>query len=153
MKKRIWALFSVLLVIALLAACTKDVDIDLTALRKELQSAGIFEDELVSLSQDIIPIEAEIDSDLFISAEYWKGSGVTGEEIGLFRCGSNKDAKELEKQLIEHRDSLYDTYASYKQEALPRIGNAVIRCKGSYVVFVSAEDYQQAARIVDQYFK
>ena len=152
MRKRILALVSVLLLIVLISGCKKDVDIDLTALRQELLAAGIFDDELVSLSQDIIPIEAEVDSALFISAEYWKGSGVTGEEIGLFRCGSNKDAKALEKQLTEHRDSLYDIYASYKQEALPRIGNAVIRCSGSYVVFVSAQDYKQAARIVDQYF-
>jgi hypothetical protein len=72
--------------------------------------------------------------------------------MAAFTGCSNKDAKELEKQLIAHRDSLYELYASYKTEALPRINNAVIRCKGGYVVFVSAEDYQQAGRIVDSYF-
>jgi len=153
MKKKIAALLLAVLLMAMIVSCGGDVEIDLTALRKELLESNILEDELVSLPQDIIPTEAEIDSALYISAEYWKGSGVTAEEIGLFMCGSSQDAKALEKQLIEHRDSLYNTYAAYKQEALPRISAAVIRTRGSYVVFVTAQDYKQAEIIVDKYFK
>ena len=152
MKRQTATLLILILIVGLLVSCSKEVVIDLPELRDELLAADLFTDQLVSLSTDKIPVEAEVDSSLYISAEYWKGSGITGEEIGLFRCGSNKDAKELEKQLIAHRDSLYELYASYKPEALPRINNAVIRCKGSYVVFVSAENYQLAGRIVDSYF-
>ena len=134
-------------------SCSKPVEIDLKALGTEISAGNLFLDELIKLEDKVVQNRVGLDLTLIKSGEFWMGTGVTGEEYGLFECNSEADAKKIAEQLETHRKDLYDTYASYAPDALPRIENAIIRQGGVYVVYISANEYQKAADIVDKAFK
>jgi len=151
--KKILSLLVLPVLLIVCVSCEKQTEIDMGALREELLAAGIFQDELVSISEQRIAVNAGIDTSLYVSGEFWMGSGITGEEIGLFTCDSTKNAKALAEQLTAHNADLYSQYEGYKQEALPRIKNYILRQSGNYVAYVTAENYAEAGTIVDKYFK
>lgn len=135
-----------------LAACTDSANIDLKALDSELQSSDVFLDELVAISEQKIDSVVNLDLELIEEGFFYLGSGMTGEEYGLFKCNSSRDAKALVALLEARRDAQYDLYSSYAVEALPRIKGTIIRQKGAYVAYVAADKAADAAAITDKFF-
>ncbi len=152
MKKFIIGLLALALVLTAAACSEKTVDVDMDALRSEIQAADLFDDSLVSARESVITDVVGLDVSKCESAEYYMGSGATGEEYGLFVCKNASSAKELVKELEARRDDLYKTYESYSTEALPRIENAVIEQSGVYVVFIIADNYAGAQSVADAAF-
>lgn len=154
MKKLIIALMALVLVFSF-AACggQEKVELDLDAIGAEISKAGLFLDtELQPVAAESIAGMVGLDSSLYVSAQYYMGAGATGEEWGLFECADAKSAESLVAQLETHRDDLLSTYESYAPDAVPRIENAVIMSKGQYVVFITAEQYEQAQKLAESYF-
>ncbi|MEA5051524.1 MAG: DUF4358 domain-containing protein [Oscillospiraceae bacterium] len=152
MKKLLLALTALALALALCACGGKAVDVDMDALRGDIQSADLFDDNLVLARDSVVNDVVGLDTSKCDSAEYYMGSGATGEEYGLFVCKSESAAKDLVKQLEARRDDLYKTYESYNTEALPRIENAVIEQSGVYVAFIIADNYAAAQSLADAAF-
>ncbi|MEA4912511.1 MAG: DUF4358 domain-containing protein [Oscillospiraceae bacterium] len=152
MKKRYLAVLALTLVLALSACGSAPVDVDMDALRSDIQSADLFDDELVAARDSVITDVVGLDISKCDSAEYYMGSGATGEEYGLFVCKSEGAAKDLVKSLGARRDDLYKTYESYNTQALPRIENAVIEQSGVYVAFIIADNYDAAQSLADAAF-
>jgi hypothetical protein len=147
--KRIVASAILLALVLTLSACAGGyTSLDADALSASLSSADIFEDELVLLSEANTENNTGIDPSLCSEIEFYMGPGATGEEYGIFTCNSEADAKKVYTALEEHKTWLYDTYATYNTEALPRIENATLVRAGKYVAYVSARDYDDAAELV-----
>lgn len=144
------------MLLATLTACGNDdnISIDIEALTAELSGSAVFADELYSLSASKIVSEVKVDQNLYVAenAAFFTNLSSSGEEFGVFECNSTKDAKELVKQLETRRDALLTKYDNYGADAKFRLSNLFIRQKGKYVVYVSADDYAAAAKIVDKYF-
>ncbi|MEG0913253.1 MAG: DUF4358 domain-containing protein [Oscillospiraceae bacterium] len=153
MKKVIITLTAIVLILSLAACGSKNVEMDIAAVSKEISGASLFLDaDLQSVKAENITGQTGIDTSACASAEYHNGAAATGEEWGLFECNSAKDAEAMVTQLEAHRDSLMTTYKDYAPDAVPRIENAVIMSKGQYVVFITAEKYAEAQKIADKYF-
>ena len=152
LKRVFAAILTLVLLLALTACGDKNVTIDTAALESDINGAGLFVDTLVKLSDATIGGQVETDVSGCTSKVYYAGMGATAEEWGVFECASAKDAKALKTALETHRDNLLTTYSSYAPDAVPRIQNAVIRQKGQYVLFITAEKYDDAAKIADKYF-
>lgn len=129
------------------------ITLDTAAISSSIEGAGLFVDTLEAISEDRITTVTGIDISGCKSAEYHLGAGATGEEWGVFECNSVDDAKTLETALAAHRDELLSTYESYAPDAVPRIKNAVIQRAGQYVVFVTAEKYEDAKTLVEGLMK
>lgn len=151
--KKLLILLSALVLMLSFASCQKpEVEIDMTALGTEIAGAKLFTDEFVAISADRIQTVVGIDVSKCESAEYHMGSGVTGEEYGLFVCNSAKDAEEVKAQLEARQADQAALYAGYAPEAVPLIEGAVLRQQGKYVVYIVSNDNTAAAAIVDKYF-
>lgn len=154
MKKRITALLALILVIVSLAACgEKKTELDLGAIGEEIAGAGLFLDtELQAMDAANIGGFIGVDTSGCVSCAYYMGAGATAEEYGLFECGDAKGAEALAAELEAHRDDLMTTYQNYAPDAVPRIENAVIMTKGQYVIFITAQEYEQAKQLAEKYF-
>lgn len=152
MKKVLIVVITVVMALSVASCAKKAVEIDLLALKNELLAADLFLDEFEQINDSKIETMIGLDLTLIVKGEFWRGSGVTGEEYGLFECKDEKDAKALVKLLEERREYQYTTYEGYAKEALPRIENTVIRQSGKYVAYVAADKYEKAAEIVDKAF-
>ncbi len=127
--------------------------LDLTAVSSAIEGGGLFIDSLEPISSERIGDTAGIDTGDCKSAEYHMGAGATGEEWGVFECNTVDGAKALVKSLETHRDELLKTYESYAPDAVPRIKNAVIKRAGQYVIFITADKYDEAKTLVDGLLK
>ncbi len=149
MKKTLSVAIIVVMAFTLAACGAQYTSLDAEGLASSLASAEIFEDELVELSDANTENNTGVDVTLCSDITFFMGAGATGEEYGIFTCNSEADAKTVYSALEEHKTWLYDTYSTYKTEALPRIENATLVRAGKYVVFVSAKDYNQAEQLVN----
>lgn len=158
MKKWIGLLMAIAVILSM-AACGSTKIINLTALGNEIKSANLFADELVRLSDDKLGRYVMLDrkliateSDGTLKCSYFTGSGVTGEEYGIFECNSAADAKALVAQLENRQTGQQTLYASYAPAAAARISHGFIRSLDVYVFYIVADKYDQAATIADRYF-
>ncbi len=135
-----------------LVACSGPKEIDLAAVKTDIEGGNLFIDSFVKLSDEKINSVALLDTTLCESAEFYIGSGATGEEYGLFKCKDDSSAQQLVQMLEARRDAQKELYAGYAVDAVPRIENTVIRRSGVYVVYVSADKYNEAATIVGNHF-
>lgn len=152
MKKLIAAVLTLVLVFILASCGGSSVSIDTSALASDIEAGGLFADSLQPIDASRIKDVVGIDTTNCKSAEYHMGAGATGEEYGVFECANETDAKALAQELTDHKDSLLETYASYSPDAVPRIENAVIEQSGPYVLFITADKYEAAQTIADNYF-
>ena len=152
--KKILVIALAIIALFALTACggEKAVAIDTAALVSELQGNAIFVDQFQPQDEVALSALVKLDTSLISEFTYAVGTGYTGEEYGVFLCNSKADAESLKAQLEAHVESQYALYESYAVDALPRIGNAVIMQKGSYVCIVCAEDYNGARVLVEKYF-
>ncbi len=148
MKRIVTAAVIFVFVLTLAACGSQYSSLDAEGLASSLAASEIFEDELVELSDANTENNTGVDVTLCSDITFFMGAGATGEEYGIFTCNSEADAKKVYSALEEHKTWLYETYSTYKTEALPRIENATLVRAGKYVVFVSAKDYNQAENLV-----
>ena len=156
-KKLLLILISIVVVISLMSACgapAKDeVVVDIDALAKEIESAGLFIDTL-----ELITKESVLGSVLFLSTgkiEYsalYMGSGATAEEFAVFKCVSEEAAADIVSELNVRIQEQKARYADYAPDAVPRLNNAVIAQKGSYVLYIVSDNYQQARKLAEESF-
>lgn len=160
MKKLIGLSLALILALSLVACGGSDsgttdetITLDTAAISSSIDGVGLFVDTLEPISEDRITTVTGIDISGCKSAEYHLGAGATAEEWGVFECNSVDDAKTLVTALEKHCDELLSTYESYAPDAVPRINNAVIERAGQYVVFVTAEKYDDAKTLVEGLMK
>lgn len=152
MKKFLIIALAVISLFALTACGGEEVSIDTAALISELEGSTVFVDQFQPQDEVALSALVKLDTSLISEFTYAVGTGYTGEEYGVFLCNSKADAETIKAQLDAHVESQYALYESYAVDALPRISNAVIMQKGSYVCIVCAEDYDGARAIVEKYF-
>ena len=153
MKKILIITLSILTLLAL-TACGggEEVAIDSAAFIAELEGSTVFVDQFQPQDDKALAALVKLDTSLITEFTYAVGTGYTGEEYGIFLCTSKADAEAIKAQLEAHVEAQYALYESYAVDALPRIGNAVIMQKGSYVCIVCAEDFDGARVIAEKYF-
>lgn len=153
MKKVTAAIAALILVFSLAACGGSKVELDLDAIAGEIAGANLFVDtELQPMDAENIGVFVGVDTSECVSSRFYTGAGATAEEYGLFECADAESAQALVTQLEAHRDDLMTTYQNYAPDAVPRIENAVILSKGQYVIFITAEQYEQAKTLAQTYF-
>ena len=151
MKKLIALGLTVLLILSLAACGGSSATVDTQAFIAEIESSDVFNDNFQQQDARGLSSVVKLDTGLFSDFYYAIGTGYSGEEYGVFTCNSKADAETLEGQLQARCESLLSTYASYNEEAIPKIENAVLKRSGQYVIFVIAADYNGARTIVEKY--
>lgn len=152
MKKALVLIVALALTLSF-AGCNKEEKvIDTAALEDEIMGANLFDDTLVRQDKDRISNAIGLDISYCEDAVFYAGGGQTGDEFGWFLCNSAKDAEAMEEQLLAHNAWMAGQYADYAADKVPVLNNYILKREGRYVVYVTAQDHNAAADIVNKYF-
>lgn len=72
---------------------------------------------------------------------------ITSDEYLVAEAKDAESAKAIRDKLDEYRKERIDLFASYAQDQVPKLENAVLKCEGKYVFFAVAENSSTAENI------
>ncbi|MCI8441596.1 MAG: DUF4358 domain-containing protein [Provencibacterium sp.] len=142
-KKRTAVLLMTALLVftALFVGCSEresgQEEIDLSAAAQSALSEAGFSEELVALDENtILRRYPTLDLTKVESYEvYVSGSMGTAEELGLFKAKSSGDLKDIRAAVDRRIEDLKLNFEDYRPDEMPKIEDAVIVEKGSYLLF------------------
>ena len=157
-KKKLIGL-TVILVLLLLIGCNGskteeklEVVIDVDAFLQRIEEADLFVDVLGSTRDSVLSQVMFLSTDNIESASLFMGTAFTGEAYGVFKCTSPEAASVIVDELKTFVEDQKDIYISYAPDAIPHFDSAIIKQKGSYVVYVVAHENVEANKIVEEFF-
>lgn len=153
MKKICVTIVCLCLTMMCVACSKKEVkDVDVKVLANSLLSDIVYQDELseidLSTAQMIYAIEESFveDSCIYVS------SGATAEEIAVIKC-KDRDAVKKVKEALELRVAEQtESFRDYVPEELDKLGKAVIKEKGNYLILSISNDNDKAKSIIEEAF-
>ncbi len=135
-----------------LAACGgKKADFDVTALGNDLDTKITYQDELAPMDLDFAGMFLNLADVKITKASIFEGSGGTAEEVIVFECASDDDAKKAEQILNQRVAEQKESFKDYVPEELPKLDQAVIKVSGKYAVLSVSGSPEEAKKIIDQY--
>lgn len=72
---------------------------------------------------------------------------ITSDEYLIAEAKDSESAKTICDKLEEYRKERIDLFASYAQEQVPKLENAILKCEGNYVFFAVADDINAAESV------
>ena len=152
MKK--FLIFAVLAALLLTAAgCGNKAEaaLDGEALVKALLSSEAFSQKLEELPSSKATAFYGIDASLLQTAYLYHASGISKEQIAVFRAVDETAAKGIVPLLQMQLDGWIEADRDYAPEEVPKLEKAVLRQSGEWVILAVANDPAEAARTVGEY--
>lgn len=150
MKKYLYSIVFMLIVLTLSACSAKNTEINIQELTADLISNVEFADEMTPINEKTI--ESLYNINYAVSQQVYISSGATAEEVAVFELKDENDAsKALDavKQRIEVQKQDFQTYIP---EEIPKLENAIVKKTGRYVI-VCISNSNEADEIINSYIK
>lgn len=139
-----------------LSACSKKgtmKDIEVGTLAESLQNDIVYEDELSSIDLETAEAIYDITDIKIADSAIYVGSGATAEEIAVFQCETEEDAKKLETVLKSRVEEQTESFRDYVPKELEKLEKAVIVVKGKYVILSVSNEDAKAKEIIQNAFQ
>lgn len=107
------------------------------ALAQKMVEATTFNDEVIAISEDIVPNYYTIPDSVSDYAVYMCPTGATVEEISVF---STDDTAAVEEMIQNHLAARTVEYESYRPAEVQKLDNAAVVKKDGYVAVIIADD-------------
>jgi hypothetical protein len=146
--KKIILIITMLLIISGCTTEVKDIDykLDINTFYQEFLNQDFFEEPLnVVLNSNLDNIFGELE---FVEAKVGTNTGANANMLAIFKTD---DLKSLEKVINYYLEDTEQKYESYQPEEVVKIKNATIIIKGSYLVLVISDDYDNVENYVNEY--
>lgn len=156
MKKTSAALLALCLSLLALCACTsggEQADFSLEDCSRELLGSDAFTDLLSPIETETAAMLYGFDASLLAEAQVYCSTGATAEEIALFKANDESGAADIEAACNARVEAQKESYSNYVPEEVPKLEKAIVRRSGVYVVYVTANDSDEAGSILDGYIK
>lgn len=152
--KRIYFTMLCLSFIMICSACSKkeEKDVDVKALSNSLLSELTYQDELSEIDLTTAQMIYAIEENSVAESAFYVSSGATAEEIAVIKCQNSDEAKKVKEALELRVQEQTESFRDYVPEELEKLGKAVIKEKGSYVILSISNDPDQAKSIIDKAF-
>lgn len=146
--RRAGALFAALLIFGL-SACGP-VQVDPAAALQTIRDTVPFSEELTELDKAAICKNYDLEEDDLAGCAAAIGSGATAENAVVLEGVDSAAAERLEAAMRAFLEDWIEGYSDYKPEEVPKLEQAVLRTRGSYVILcVSADSGKAAAAVKD----
>lgn len=139
-----------------LSACSKKgtmKDIEVETLAESLRNDIVYEDELSSIDLETAEAIYDITDIKIADSAIYVGSGATAEEIAVFQCETEEDAKKLETVLKSRVEEQTESFRDYVPKGLEKLEKAVIVVKGKYVILSVSNEDAKAKEIIQNAFQ
>lgn len=151
MKTKISLILSVVMLLGLLAACGggsyKD-DVAVSQLESAIDEAIGGGNTMIQAPETYVSTTMKLDAANYAEACIKMDSqGVNINEYGVFKAADESSAKALKTMLDSYLKFRQDSWApEYMPEELPKLQNATVTVKGSYVMYaILSEEARSAA--------
>ena len=150
--RKMRAVAAAIAAMAVLAACGgKKADFDVATLGNDLDTKITYEDELAPMELDFAGMFLNLSDVNVTKASIYEGSGGTAEEIIVFECASDEDAKKAEAVLKQRIAEQEESFKDYVPTEIPKLEAAVIKVSGKYAVLSVSGSPEEAKMIIDSY--
>lgn len=147
---------------ALLAACasekpqeetTTEFSLDITEVNQAVLDSGVFEDELASIDTSYSEMLMGIAASDYTAAVIYGSTGATAETVAVFETDGSDSAAALQEKCEAYVTRQTQSYADYKPAEVDKLEHAVIKSSGRYVILCVAKDYDNAEKLISEYFQ
>lgn len=107
------------------------------ALAQKMVEATTFNDEVIAISEDVVPNYYTLPDSVSDYAVYMCPTGATVEEISVFRTD---DAAAVEEMIQNHLAARTAEYESYRPAEVQKLDNAAVVKEDGYVAVIIADD-------------
>ena len=150
--RKLIVLVAMVAAVAVLAGCGgKKADFDVATLGNDLATKITYEDTLAPMDLDCAGMFLNLADVNVTKAAIYEGSGGTAEEIIVFECASEDDAKKAEQVLKTRVSEQIESFTDYVPEELTKLNAAVVKVNGKYAVLSVSGTPDEAKKIIDQY--
>lgn len=154
-KKAIAALLTATLLVTMLAGCQSSSVLDFNELYTSLANANLFEgSNMTKMGQQALDNFYYIDEADLKDGNYliYFAETSTGkaDEVAMFEASDESKVVTIQSLIQDRINDLKIRFESYAPDEMPKLENAVVKTKGNYVVMVICQDYEKAAKIVDE---
>ena len=137
-----------------MTACgSKEVSIDVKALGSDLDTKIQYDDELMEMDIDTLAMFMNLSGLSVVNSSIYESSGATAEEIVVFECSSEDEAKKAQDVFKTRVEEQKESFTDYVPAELPKLDAAVIETAGKYAVLSVSGDAAAAKQIIDGYVK
>lgn len=152
-KRRVsLALSAILIVISMLAGCAGGVE---NAPQKAPPAEDIAQAIITSCSFDeMIKIEdsvlynqyGDLDESILVDSAVYTSTLVLADEVCVLRVKNEEDIKAVLAAIDTRLGELTDKFTGYREEELPKVKNALIETRGTYILMTTTPDGEVAAK-------
>ena len=121
------------------------------ALAKEMLDATSWNDEMIQISEDVVPNYYTIPDNVEEYVVYLCPTGATVEEISVFKTSDGKTA-DMESAIDNHIQARITEYESYRPEEVKKLNSATVVASDGYVAVIIADDNGPATDKFDETF-
>lgn len=154
MKKSI--VIGIILIIAVVVGVvlftnnSRDVNIDIETLLKDIIQNVKFEDEMNEANKEIVQKLYNIDN--CVSQKVYISSGATAEEIAIFEFQNKDEVNNALEKANTRIEAQKENFENYVPKEINKLENAIIVKKDRYLIICITED-ENAQKIIDKYIK
>ena len=117
-------------------------------LAKQMVDATTFNDEMIQISEDVVPNYYNLPDGVDDYCVYLCPTGATVEEISVFHLADGAVA-DMRTEIERHVDARTTEYESYRPEEIPKLDNAAIVESKDYIAVIIADDTAPASQVFE----
>lgn len=153
MKKIFTSILCALTLVLCLSGCGGNKQIDMEGLANELMSAGIFDEDLESVSDSITAKRLSISAGAVEEGISYVGTKAVVDEIVILKATNDQGKESIENGIKSHIETQKKSYQSYAPNEVSKLEDCVVISSGNYEILVVSNDNAQAKKIVNNYIK
>lgn len=172
MKKRVLAIFMLIVCMAGLAACggkddgttsgnkTENAgsqeaqkDFDVSELADKLKNEGSFTDLQAMDSKIAVERLYNLDASKIEASAFYSNSNATAEDIAVVKVNDEAYADTVKKAFEDRIAEQKKSFQDYNAAEVPKLEDAVVKVSGKYAILVVSGDSAKAKEIVEGYVK
>ncbi len=134
----------------LFAGCGKKEakTLDAGAFVKQVMETVSYDDDMVELSENVLPDYYDLAFDGFVSAVvYVSGSGATSNELAVIEVEDSNALSDAKEAVDKRRADLTANYQDYIPAEMARIEKAIVVEEGNYLLFSISESNESIEKL------
>lgn len=152
MKKR--TIILALALLMLLSACGNSAKtLDVNAFGQKIMNTLDFEVEMTYRDDDVLTQLYGIEDEAIKQRSFYVSTGYTPEEIIVIEATGAEAAAQIEAAFHQRVDDQREAFTNYIPEQRPKLNDPPIKRSGNYVAMIISGFDDQAASLIDDFFK
>lgn len=145
--KKLLALILALTLFCALCACGKTAEPAFADVSAKV-AASVSTDSMTQVDAGYIKGSLGLEASAYTDACVMiTNMGTAIDEYGVFKCADEKSAAEVETAVKAYIQMRIDTWMGYTPEELPKLENAGVETRGSYVMYAVMSDEAKSAAL------